>query len=174
MPLAHRVQPQTARDMIMIGGRRVEALSAGATGRCLLIAICCRSRLDPTVLPHIMNHQIRLRESALIGAASARTFERTVLILLVLGLDMKIQRRLMKEPLLAMMALKRKFSLVLLHVIMHRALESLCLTAVRADKVAVGILGVLEMVRRHSGHLVAEGDVGSIFSEDPRRVRGYV
>jgi hypothetical protein len=40
----------------------------------------------------------------------------------VLGLDMKVQRGLMKEPLLTVMTLKGEFAEVLLHVIMHGAL----------------------------------------------------
>jgi len=147
----------------MIGGRRVESLSTGAAGWCLLITIRSSRRLSTAVLPHVMNHQIRLRESALIGAAGARTFEGTVLILLVLGLDMEVQRGLVEESLLAVVALKGEFPLVLLHVIMHRALESLCFTAVRADKVAVGILGILEMVGGHSGRRAAWSRCGFNF-----------
>ena len=95
------------------------------------------------MLPNIVNQEIGLCQSARIRAAWHRTLEHALLLLLVLCLHMKIQSGGVEERLVTHLALKGEFPLVLLHVIVHRALDSLGDTAVRADIFAGVILLVV-------------------------------
>ncbi len=95
------------------------------------------------MLPNIVNQEIGLCQSARIRAAWHRTLEHALLLLLMLCLHVKVQRRGMEKRLVAHLALKGEFPLVLLHMIVHRALNPLGDTAVRADILASVILLVV-------------------------------
>ena len=100
-------------------------------------------RLLLTMLPNEVNNEIGLGESPLVYTALHRTLEHALLLLLMLGLNVEIKGGSMKEALLTDVTLKGKFPLVLLHVIMHCALDPLRLSTMRTDEMAIGILLIL-------------------------------
>jgi hypothetical protein len=95
------------------------------------------------MLPNEMNDEIGLCQSSLVYTAFHGTLEHTLLLLLVLRLDVEVKSGCVKETLLTDVTLKREFPFVLLHVIMHRALDPLRLATIGTDEVAVGILLIL-------------------------------
>ncbi len=104
------------------------------------------------MLPNEMNNKIGLCQSPLVDTTLHRTLEHTFLLLLMLRLDMEVKCGGMEESLLTDVTLEREFSFMLLHVVMHCALDPLRLAAIGTDEVALGILLILGLrgVRRHS------------------------
>lgn len=95
------------------------------------------------MLPHIVNQEVRLCQSARIRAAWHRTLEHALLLLLVLRLHVEVKRGGVKKRLITHLTLKGQFALVALQMIVHRTLEPLCHATVGADKLTGIILLVV-------------------------------